>query len=161
MKISRNELKKLIEQELKEYSVGAGAGSPSSFAQGKNPDDLGHLGSNKGRIISKISKYYEDKTDPSNVEVLGDLIKVVDTLSKDELTLFGAADVDAREIVNFLTTRINPDNGEIDPFADTKELPPLDVTQPLPSIRREGKKINKSDLQQIIVQELKSILKED
>ena len=155
MKISRNELKKLIEQELKEYSVGAGAGPPS-FAQGKNPDDLGHRGSQKDQVKQYIAANWE------NEFVREDLAAGVDALDPDgQVRAYGLMKRgDKVGLVDLLLPGGGPPEG-VDPHADTVAVAPLDATQPLPSIRREGKKINKSDLQQIIVQELKSILKED
>ena len=163
MKISRNELKKLIEQELGEYTAVENGGAPhwtDPEGQDGDSDDLGSKGSQKDQIKQFIALGWRGG---QNEVAREDLLSAVDALPDLHFKVVKAWGLvekgDKFGLMDLLLPGGGPPEG-VDPRAETEEASPLDVTQRLPSIRRENKKINKSDLQQVIMQELKAALKE-
>tara|TARA_R110000824_G_scaffold50219_1_gene140412 strand:+ start:1723 stop:2223 length:501 start_codon:yes stop_codon:yes gene_type:complete len=165
MKISRNELKKLIEQELGEYSAVENGGAPHRRVpkdQGGDSDDLGSKGSQKDQVKQFIDDNWVGGG--SVAQVRQDLLSAVDALPDLHFKVvkaWGLAEKgDKFGLVDLLLPGGGPPEG-VDPRAETAELSGVDApTVQTRQLYRESKKINKSDLQQVIMQELKAALKE-
>ena len=164
MKISRNELKKLIEQELGEYTAVENGGAPhwtDPEGQDGDSDDLGSKGSQKDQIKQFIALGWRGG---QNEVAREDLLSAVDALPDLHFKVVKAWGLvekgDKFGLMDLLLPGGGPPEG-VDPRAETAELSGVDApTVQTRQLYRESKKINKSDLQQVIMQELKAALKE-
>ena len=179
MKITRAQLKKLVEQELREiegldqYEAGeyemlaAKWNNPGDPKYNMSADDIENL----ERLQSKI---WQARIGPRGMSSMNDedahYFNTLVQRREEEWT-----DEEKQKMSHLRAKyRMDVDPGfsvkpsvdvkpvePVDPYAPTEEIPDDAPTVRTPRLARESKKISKSKLRQVVAQELKAVLKEN